>query len=427
MNSKRRILLLSYKFPPYSGVGARRWALFADEFVLNNINVYVVCYNWKENFNSYKLSNLNEKNIFRLKDPISWLINTNNLFKKYFHKIGFYLMKTLDCFDEADFFYKWNKKKIKNLITKNNIDLIIATGGPFSTNYHASRLKDEFQNLKLIQDLRDTWTQVFFWEFPEKTNYSDANYLNQFNKEKISLNKADAIVNVCEKESELVQKSHPKIDSNYFYTILNGYNRNDEIYLNKNNKNNYFQEGTVIAHFGTLSFGRDKELFNFLNVIKKEINNKNIFFYLFGKIDDITKNLILNDNILRQNVKIKNAVPQEEMHQLMANCDIHLVVNDVVFYYTMGSKFYDAILHKKPILLISKNSTLSELVCKYKLGWHTENSIEENKKVIEAITSSKVIKKFSYAEDFDVLEYSVQNRAKEYINLINSVFKTKKS
>ena len=110
------------------------------------------------------------------------------------------------------------------------------------------------------------------------------------------------------------------------------------------------------------------------------------------------------------------------MHELMAQCDIHLVVNDIVFYYTMGSKFYDAILHKKPILLISKSSTLSELVNKYKLGWHTDNSNEMNYNVINSITSSNILKYFSYSEDFNSFEYSIQNRSLEYIKLINDLF-----
>jgi hypothetical protein len=153
---------------------------------------------------------------------------------------------------------------------------------------------------------------------------------------------------------------------------------------------------------------------------------KSIKFFQFGKIDDTTRNLITGDEVLNKIVFFETAVPPDRMHLLMAQCDIHLVVNDVVFYYTMGSKFYDAILHRKPILLISKSSTLSELVNKYHLGWHTDNSSKLNRKVIETVASKEEVGKFSYSENFDPYKYSVQSRAGEYINLINTVLKTAK-
>ena len=73
--------------------------------------------------------------------------------------LGFYLFFTKYNFYDLAIFDKKNViDKAKKIIAENKIDIVIATGAPFSLCYYNIELKRSFKNLVVINDLRDPWT-----------------------------------------------------------------------------------------------------------------------------------------------------------------------------------------------------------------------------------------------------------------------------
>lgn len=183
----------------------------------------------------------------------------------------------------------WNKfayKDAKKLILEHNITTVITTSPPHSTQLIGSKLKDNL-NIKWVMDLRDPWTDIYYYKQLYHTAFAkraDSNY------EKKVLTQADKMIVVSNIIKDQFLKKAPGIDSTKFSVIPNGF---DE--LDFDDSGQYERSNFIITYTGTIS--NDYHIDSFLHAVKRlteEINENQIILRFVGVVTDYYKTIIHN-------------------------------------------------------------------------------------------------------------------------------------
>jgi hypothetical protein len=427
MSAQPAVLLLAYKFPPYNRVGARRWAKFAKYFALSGFPVHVITSHWRNASTRttwyQDIAGKEAIHVTRFSTPLD---RVEKFSSKLFFRLKFGFGRLFLWTDEAYLFYASNLANICAYIKRNHIKILIATGAPFSTNYFAATIKRKFPHLKLIQDFRDLWTEEFYLEYPTIKKGSRMQR-KIFRMEKESLSASDVVVSVT---PGYLQRLKTKAMS-YGLTlpryelIENGFDPDDSILFNASDRPGLFKQDQLnICHFGTMDAGRDTEFQKFLLDSSRNLREKAaaIKFHFFCHFNEETKKAI-NTSPAGELVAFHDFVSPGEVQKFMFFADLHLVINDSVFFYAYGSKVYDAFMYTKPVLLISKREGLYDLVSDNSLGLATDNSSEQNKAVCDKLmfNSEKMKSHVYFNVNYDLGQHSLPVLAAQYMNLIRQL------
>lgn len=418
------MIILSYRFPPYEGVGARRWSKFVEYMSQANIQIHVVTANWKKTEKQiWEIESKENIHIHILVNPFYSLKMIFPWVVRIFNKLEYLIDKWFGMIDDSHLYYILNQKKIEQIIKKNQISHIIATCPPYTSVYFATKLKVKYPHIKLINDFRDTWTDDYF-SWNRGDSESHPTFKKQIKMEAFCLNNCDAVVAVTEglmKRLE-VKIVNPRVQK---CLIHNGYDERDFCGVETPYPHNYLDKKYFnISHFGTLSFGRDTEFFNFFDFLSAKMDSDisgKIKFNFFGSIDEVTKKKLM-EHPLSCMIEFRDFIPPKEIQPVMLYSDMHLVVNDSVFFYAIGSKIFDAFLYKKPVLVISKRDYLHNLINTNNIGFATDNSKEENNDVLlklkKYVSNENAIK---FNTEFDYSVFSIRELANSYLELLNKV------
>lgn len=232
------------------------------------------------------------------------------------------------------------------LIKENNIDLIYCTIPPYSIGIVGALLKD-ITNLPLIVDYRDGWTTGN--EFIKYRTEIGAE-LNAYFEQKMQ-SKVDYLITV---DKELAREI---TIANNISVITNGFDSSD---FKQKNKKIYSNE---FIYYGGFLYKEYEE--SVLKVIEalKEINKfKKIDLIICGKIQtlDFKKKIEEYDF-----VKYLGPISYTESIVYSMSAAINLAVYTLEF--SVGSKYYNLIPAKRPILSINKltNEFLKEFLAAY--------------------------------------------------------------
>lgn len=208
----KKVLIISYYWPPSGGSGVQRWLKFVKYFREFGIEPIVLTIDPAfANFPNHDYSLLEE-----IPDGIE--IHTTQasspfeLYKKVRKKdapqAGFSGEKKTGFVDKAMRFIRgnffipdarigWNKfalEKAKELIQLHNIDSIVTSSPPHSTQLIGLELKRIF-NLHWLADLRDPWTEIYYNQELYRTTFAKK---KDYKLEQLCLKNADKIVVVSE-------------------------------------------------------------------------------------------------------------------------------------------------------------------------------------------------------------------------------------
>ena len=221
----KKILIITYYWPPSGGAGVQRWVKFIKYFNKYNIKPYVITVD--PNSASYPLVDNTLSNDIPKNTPV-YLTKTfepYNYYKKINKKeipyAGFAnegnpnLIQKTARFIRGNFFIPdarkgWNKfayAKALEVIEKENIDSVITTSPPHSTQLIGLKLKKEL-NIKWIADLRDPWTDIYYYESMLHTKWAK---LKDEAYEKEVIEKADQLIVVSDSIKQLLASKSDKI------------------------------------------------------------------------------------------------------------------------------------------------------------------------------------------------------------------------
>ena len=205
-----KVLIITYYWPPSGGAGVQRWLKFSKylpesgwEPIILTVDPEYAAYpvtdlSLKDDLpSSVKVYSTKATNYFRIykkdksKIPLAGFANSiDNTFKGKIFR-----------FVRGNFFLPdprrgWNKyafKKACELIESEGIRHVITTSPPHSTQLIGLKIKKKYPGVKWITDLRDPWTDIYYYKQFYPTIISKAIDLGF---EKNVLKKADKIITV---------------------------------------------------------------------------------------------------------------------------------------------------------------------------------------------------------------------------------------
>lgn len=297
----QKVLIVTYYWPPGSGAGVQRWLKFSKYLTKQGWEPLILTVD--PDFAVYSAidNSLNNEIPANLTVYKTRARNYFSLYKKDKSKIpsaGFAVdeekgfISHITRFLRGNFFIPdprrgWNRfafKKACEIIETQKTDRIITTSPPHSTQLIGLKLKKKYPGIRWIADLRDPWTDIYYYEKFYPTFLSkriDSAY------EKEVLRSADRIITVGNSLKELFSSKIPGIIEK-IEVISNGYDEEDFAGLTPSKP-----EILTISYVGTLSGSYPVR--GFLNALKPLIE-KGISFRLrfTGVVSPEQKEMIIS-------------------------------------------------------------------------------------------------------------------------------------
>ncbi len=235
----KRVLVITYNWPPSGGIGVQRWLKFSKhlpsygwEPVILTVDPEYATYPATDKSLTAEIPPVEVHftkavDWFRLltsdksKVPSSgFATNTGNSFKD-----------RLSRFIRGNFFIPdprrgWNRfafKKACGIIESQKIDRIITTSPPHSTQLIGYRLKKKYPGIKWIADLRDPWTDIYYYK---KFYPTPLSRMIDSSWERKVLQSADIITTVGKSLKKLLESKVNGIEKN-IHIVSNGYDEDD--------------------------------------------------------------------------------------------------------------------------------------------------------------------------------------------------------
>lgn len=277
----KKVLIITYYWPPSGGAGVQRWLKFVKYLPEFNIKPYVITVDPQQA--SY--AQVDESLLHEIPKGIEIFFTKTfepyNLYKSVSGKKeipygGFVnekkpgMLQKLSRFVRSNLFIPdprkgWNKYaylKAKEIIEKEKIETVITTSPPHSSQLIGLKLKKNL-NIKWIADLRDPWTDIYYYKDLYHSPVSAA--IDKFLERKV-LKRADNVITVSPSLKSIFENKVRKQNSAKFIVIPNGFDTDDYNYTLKNS-NEFF----TITYTGTIT--SDYSISIFLMAIKTLLAN----------------------------------------------------------------------------------------------------------------------------------------------------------
>ncbi len=368
---KKKILIITYYWPPAGGPGVQRWLKFVK--YLPEFNIEPIVYA-PENPNyplvDESLASEVSDNITILKHPIKEPYRLAGLFSKKSSKtiskgiISDYkkqgLIEKAMLYIRGNFFIPdarigWVKPSVTYLseyITKNNIETIITTGPPHSLHLIGLQLKERL-GVRWLADFRDPWTTIGYHKQLKLNKTSKEKHLAL---EKQVLNTADYIIVT----SFTTKKEFQQITKRPIEVITNGY---DYESMNEFKLDSKF----TIAHIGSLLSKRNPEiLWKSLSELVKEYPDFSKDFQL-NFIGAVSENVLesIHGNKLSDYINEVGYVSHKEaiMFQKKSQILLLIEIDSEDTKCIIPGKLFEYMVSNRPIIGIGpKDSDVEKII-----------------------------------------------------------------
>lgn len=388
----KKVLIITYYWPPAGGPGVQRWLKFVK--YLPEFNIEPIVY-IPENPNYPVIDDTLVKEVPRnlkvLKQPINepykWagLLSkkkTKKISQGIIHKPskqGF--IEKLMLFIRGNFFIpdarkNWVKPSVdylSQIIKDETIETIITTGPPHSLHLIGLNLKQHL-GVKWIADFRDPWTTIGYHKQLKLTRKSAAKH-KQLERE--VLGKADEIIAT----SFTTGKEFQSIVNKKVNVITNGYDNQDDFNIIMDDK-------FTLSHIGSLLSKRNPEvLWKVLNeLIQEHADFKKSFqLNLVGLVSDdvlesIHRHQLMDFVNLVGYVKHDEAIRFQRQSQVLLLIEIDSEDTKCI----IPGKLFEYMVSERPILAIGpKGSDVETIVKQTNTGnYFTYQSDQSLKSVI---------------------------------------------
>lgn len=335
---QKKILIITYYWPPAGGPGVQRWLKFAK---------YLPDFGWKpiiytpEN-PSYPL--LDEtlmkdvpENIEMVRTKI-WepyqlaekLNKSNKKFKagqfdvgknqSWKSKLSIWVRGNFFIPDARVFWVKPSVTFLEKYLKENKIDTIVTSGPPHSLHLIGLGLKNKMPDLKWVADFRDPWTEISYYKHLKLTKSSDKKHRQL---ESAVFKNADITLATSYTDAENFRKAGANA-----FCITNGYDESDS---GKKAKGQNLQNGQAfnLSYIGVLEQLRNPEnLWKALDELIKENAEFAADFKLkfVGRIDDKILHSIENSS-LKNHILNLGYLAHGKAVEEMQNSDMLLITN----------------------------------------------------------------------------------------------------
>jgi glycosyltransferase involved in cell wall biosynthesis len=240
----KKLLIITYYWPPSGGAGVQRWLKFATNLDHFGWEVHVLTVDEKKASYPYidqTLSSEIPKSIqvhktatwepykayqwlTRSKSPAAGFANVESSSQKSFlQSISLYIRGNLFIPDPRRGWNRYAIKKATQLLDKWDFEAVITTSPPHSSQLIGLALKNT-RNIFWIADLRDPWTDIYYYKH---LKHSDKSAMKDAKYEQLVLEKTDRIITVSESLSKLLKTKLEAHAHSKFRVITNGFDALD--------------------------------------------------------------------------------------------------------------------------------------------------------------------------------------------------------
>lgn len=361
----KKVLIITYYFPPAGGPGVQRWLKFVkylpdfniqpvvyvpenpsypiiDEDLLSEISSQAIVIK-KPIFEPYGLAALFSKNKTK---NISAGIIPNERKQTKIDRFLLWIRGNLFIPDARVFWIKPSVAYLKNYIQENNIDTVITSGPPHSLHLIGMKLKTQVP-IDWIADFRDPWTTIGYHEKLKLSAYASNEH--EFLERKV-LNGADRIIVTSQStKAEFLKKTNQPIT-----VITNGF---DEEKVAKQSLDYKFS----LAHIGSFLSERNPIiLWQSLSDLVKEVPGfaDHLELKLIGTISKDILDTIHNYN-LSDYLNYLGYVSHQEalIHQRKSQVLLLIEINSRNTISIIPGKLFEYMVSQRPIIAIGPRSS----------------------------------------------------------------------
>lgn len=422
MKAFKKVLIISYTFPPAPGIGGRRWAKFGKYLLQKNIDVSIVA---AENQLHPKTSSW-VNDISHYSNNISYLssgypkylgINPQRFFHKLLYRISLLYAKARlkgNYYDKSGYWEKYLLKTTEHFIKRGGENIVV-TVAPFRSAFFLIKLKRKFPQINFIIDFRDPWLY-------NKTAYgfeslSLRRKKFEMNAEMEVIKNFDKIITVAEEMTKELTIRYPDHQKK-FITIPNGFDKDD--FITKNAEIDHNKKSKLVLIFTGTFYVKAlhllNKLFEALTLLKA--NNPDVYndfeFNFYGETTFNTSEFIK----MHGNVNFYGNITLDEVYIKIkkANACMLFLTDDI--NYSLSTKFCEYISQRKPVIVFSRPGETSSYIEKNNIGIAISPETEIiYKKLLEIYFLFKE-NKLMINDSFDISQFDIEILSEKVKNIL---------
>tara|TARA_B100000963_G_scaffold9865_1_gene7744 strand:- start:1275 stop:2561 length:1287 start_codon:yes stop_codon:yes gene_type:complete len=425
----KRVLIITYYWPPSGGAGVQRWLKFVKYlrsfnwepivFTIENGEFPVLDYDlnkeipdgvevlkvpaW-EPYKMYKLFSGKNKT-----DGINSGFLSEKKGSSFVESLSKWIRGNLFIPDARKFWIKPANQFLNHYLQNNAIDVIISSGPPHSTHLIGLSLKNKFQ-IPWLSDFRDPWTNIDFYKDLKLTKIADQKHKKLEND---VLVQSDIVLTI----GKQLSKELKTLGAKRVEIIENGFDPQDFL----DDTNHELDEKFSIAHIGSFTPSRNHlVLWKALShlVDEQEEFKSKLEIKLIGKVDYSVLQSIKDFGLDTYLKKIEYVSHSEVIkHQKTSKLLLLMVNNTPNAKGIVTGKVFEYMASKRPILAIGpKDGDLGEILTQTSSGIVCDYDNVEN-------LSSTIWRIFKDDTKFEnnISLYSRVELTEKLVNLLNEV------
>jgi glycosyltransferase involved in cell wall biosynthesis len=355
-----KVLIITYYWPPSGGAGVQRWLKFAKYLpstgwipVVLTVQPEYAAYPFRDESLTdeipvdIEVRKTKATNYFSFYSKDQSKIPSggfaNNQGKGIKNKISRFVRGNLFIPDPRRGWNRFAIKEASEIIRKEGITHVITTSPPHSTQLIGLRLKKRFPHIRWIADLRDSWTDIYYYDMFYPTLLSRA---IDSHFEKSVIQNADSLITVGHNLAEIYSSKAENVSSK-FIVLPNGFDEEDFEGIH-----NSIPERFTITYVGTFSEVYPIEgLFSALSNLEKQ--GRDFLVRFVGSFPDEVKERI-SKLVSKDKTEFIGYIEHPKAISLMATSSLLVIIipetkeNQAI---TPG-KVFEYIALQKPVLYI---------------------------------------------------------------------------
>jgi len=357
----KKVLIITYYWPPSGGAGVQRWLKFAkylpelgwqpiiltvdpkyasypqrDESLANEVGPNCLVYTTK----SFELYNLYKLVSGKKEVPYGGFANESK--EGVLQKLSKFIRGNFLLPDPRKGWNKYALRKAAELIREFNIETVVTTSPPHSTQLIGLKLKQKF-NIRWIADLRDPWTDIYYYNHFKHTALARKLDL-QFERKVVE--NADVLITVSDDVKRIfAEKSNLPIAAKTV-VIPNGFDEDDFRITNIPDENR-----KVITYTGTISEAYDVDCLLEALCLLSEDSKSQILIRFVGKVPSSVETKFRSTGL---KIELVGYVDHTKSIEYLLRSDLLLLVIPKVKNNKgiLTGKFFEYLASQKPILAI---------------------------------------------------------------------------
>lgn len=234
-------------------------------------------------------------------------------------------------------------RRARQIIRRHRIDFVMVTVPPFSALVVGTRLKREFPSLVLVSDFRDEWLSFYLKDF----EFQNSDYTRRRAEtiERETVQASDLVVAVNQSSRDTIRQRYADQPERKFQVVPNGYD--PEVFAGMVSRDHQSPR-MVVSHIGTVYVTASPRFYlDALQSLPEEIR-RNIETRFVGRVAESERQLMEGRG---SEITVTGFIPQAEALKYMADTDYLLLTmtNDI----SVPGKVFEYLAAGKPILAVT--------------------------------------------------------------------------